>query len=161
MTKSILIRKVAEPYGWLGNMSKHPVRYKGELFRTAEALFQCLRFEDVAIRHEIVAQKSPMAAKMKAKKHRHLMVIEPQGESDVANMRTVLGLKLKQHPQIRHDLLHTSHSPIIEDCTKRPSKSGLFWGARFTNAAWQGQNMLGKLWMELRDELAQSFTVAA
>ena len=50
------IRKVREEFGFLGNMSAHPVKInsnllvegqKGEIeFYTAEALFQALRFKD-------------------------------------------------------------------------------------------------------------------
>jgi len=38
----IAFKKVKDPYGWLGNMSPHPI---GE-FRTAEHLFQATRFKD-------------------------------------------------------------------------------------------------------------------
>jgi predicted NAD-dependent protein-ADP-ribosyltransferase YbiA (DUF1768 family) len=56
------------PYGWLGNMYASPVRYNGEIWKTSEALFQALRFEDLEIRALIRNEKSPMGAKMKAKK---------------------------------------------------------------------------------------------
>ena len=45
---AVVIRRVAEPFGFLGNMSPHPVTLRhahGDLtFRTAEALFQAWRF---------------------------------------------------------------------------------------------------------------------
>jgi predicted NAD-dependent protein-ADP-ribosyltransferase YbiA (DUF1768 family) len=40
----VIIRGVEEEYGWLGNMSPHPVKYEGKWWLTAEALFQALRF---------------------------------------------------------------------------------------------------------------------
>ena len=40
----IRITKVKEKNGWLSCMSHHPVVYKSLEFRTAEALFQWLRF---------------------------------------------------------------------------------------------------------------------
>lgn len=47
-TEEIVIRRVTEPFGFLGNMSPHPVTLRhahGDLtFRTAEALFQAWRF---------------------------------------------------------------------------------------------------------------------
>ncbi|MEZ5943916.1 MAG: hypothetical protein R3C18_21170 [Planctomycetaceae bacterium] len=42
----ILIRKVKEELGWLGNMSPHPVEHDGKTYRTTEALFQAPRFND-------------------------------------------------------------------------------------------------------------------
>ena len=65
--KYISFTKVALPYGWLGNMSPHPVTYNEEVWRTTEALFQALRFNDPSIQKEIRDEKSPMGAKLKAK----------------------------------------------------------------------------------------------
>ena len=61
--------KVSLPFGWLGNMSPYPVQYNGVMWKTTEHLFQALRFkENSPIRDEICMQKSPMGAKMCAKK---------------------------------------------------------------------------------------------
>jgi predicted NAD-dependent protein-ADP-ribosyltransferase YbiA (DUF1768 family) len=88
-----------------------------------------MRFEDQQVREEIRAQKSPMAAKMKAKKHKAKMVVQPMSETDLANMRICLKLKIYQHPSLRRMLLASGNSLIVEDCTKRQRASGLFWGA--------------------------------
>jgi len=149
----ILIRKVKDEYGWLGNMSPHSVSHKGETYRTAEALFQSLRFDADEIIESIREQKSPMAAKMKAKKQRDRMLVEPMSEADLDNMRLVLRLKLLQHPKLRNLLLATGDEEIVEDCTRRPNRSGLFWGAAKANSQWIGENWLGRLWMEIRSDL--------
>jgi len=153
----ILIGKVKEEFGWLGNMSPFPVEHEGRTFRTTEALFQALRFDDNEVIEAIRDQKSPMAAKMKAKKHRDRMVVVPMSEADLDNMRLVLRLKLLQHPKLRDDLLATGDQEIVEDCTKRPRGSGLFWGAAKANNQWLGENWLGRLWMGLRAELTQGY----
>lgn len=153
----ILIRKVKDEYGWLGNMSPYPVSHNGKTYRTTEALFQALRFDHDKIVESIREQKSPMAAKMKAKKHRDRMVVVPLSEADLDNMRLVLRLKLLQHPKLRDALLATGDQEIVEDCTKRPRGSGLFWGAAEVNNQWLGENWLGRLWMELRTELTQGY----
>lgn len=149
---AILIRKVKDSYGWLGNMSPYPVTFEGEKYNTTEALFQCLRFKDQEVIKEIRDQKSPMAAKMIAKKHKNKMLVSPLSNQDLDNMRLVLNLKVQQHPNLKTDLLRTKEHQIIEDCSKRPRGSGLFWGAAFKNNSWIGENWLGKLWMEIRDE---------
>lgn len=149
----VLIRRVAEPYGGLGNMSPHPIVYRGDEYRTAEALFQCLRFDDEAIQTRIWEQSSPMAAKMIAKKHRDLMVVPPQSERDLENMQLVIGLKTDQHAEIERMLLETGDRAILEDCTKRASASGLFWGAARRDSHWEGSNWLGRLWMDLRSQI--------
>ena len=166
MPDAVIIRAVNEEYGWLGNMSPHPVQYDGKWWKTAEALFQALRFPMSAvndkgenIREMIRAQKSPMAAKMKAKSSKTQMIIIPMGNEDLQNMRMVLRLKFNCNP-LESDLLATGERFIVEDCSKRPSKSGLFWGAKkLPDGTWRGTNMLGKLLMELRTEIRNRPTV--
>ncbi len=148
----ISFRRVKEPYGWLGNMSPYPIQYKGETYRTAEALFQSLRFDNEQIIAEIRAEKSPMQAKWTAKKYAESRKVVPLCEEDVNNMETVLRLKLDQHPELKKSLIESGDSQIIEDCTNRPQGTGLFWGAAKINDVWSGQNTLGKLWMRIRDE---------
>ncbi len=149
----IAFSKVSLPYGWLGNMSPHPVVYENDKYATAEALFQCLRFDDEAIRNEIMRQASPMSAKMIAKKHRAKMILSPHHDQDLENMCFVLMLKIEQHPKIRMELQKTGDALITEDCSKRKYGSGLFWGAALIDGKWEGQNALGKMWMELREEI--------
>ena len=80
-------------------------------------------------------------------------VVVPRSDPDVQNMRAVIALTLAQHLDLQPLLLATGDAHIIEDCTKRASVSGLFWGAAWEAGAWQGRNTLGTLWMELRDDL--------
>ncbi|MFO0892840.1 MAG: NADAR family protein [Isosphaeraceae bacterium] len=159
MSESIIpFTKVALPFGWLGNMAPFPVTFGGKSWRTAEALFQALRFEDESIREAIRLEKSPMAAKMIAKKHKSQMVVEPMGPADLDNMLMVLQLKLQAHPALERELLATGGARLVEDCSRRPYGSGLFWGAALQEGEWVGQNWLGWLWMELRDSLRRAST---
>ena len=135
---------------WLGNMSPYPVTYQGKVYRTAEALFQALRFSDVSIAEEIRNNKSPMGAKFVAKRHAARMTVTPCSEQDVRNMDTVLRLKLEQHPDLLARLQATGNDLIVEDVTKRAHGRNLFWGAALKDGVWVGDNVLGKLWMKLR-----------
>jgi ribA/ribD-fused uncharacterized protein len=147
----IAFTKVTLPHGWLGNMAPFPIAHEGRIYRTTEALFQALRFDEDAIREAIRSERSPMAAKMRAKIQRDRMVVVPQSPQDVANMAMVLRLKLDTHPRLRAMLAETGDATLIEDCSKRAHGSGLFWGAALVDGEWQGANVLGKLWMEIRD----------
>ncbi len=153
---AIIIRGVKDEHGWLGNMAPFPVEFDNELWPTTEALFQSLRFDGEEIRSEIRRQKSPMTAKMIAKKHKKWMVVEPMSDADLDNMRLCLRLKAVQHPQLQDMLVQTGDALIVEDCTKRQRASGLFWGAAMIDGQWAGQNWLGRLWMEYRDSLMPS-----
>lgn len=163
----IAFKRVKDPYGWLSNMSPHPVCG----FKTAEALFQSMRFmPGNKIIEEIRDQKSPMGAKMVAKKHQDKMIIQPRSPKDIDLMAYVLSEKVTAHPDLAKQLI-VSNGYIIEDVTSRPNGSGLFWGAaKVPNSptvdlyatvcykddegnSWVGSNVLGKLWMELRARL--------
>lgn len=151
----IAFTKVKLPYGWLGNMAPYPVSHKRTTFRTSEALFQALRFEESSpIVKTIRDEKSPMAAKMVAKSNRTKMIVEPQSPTDLANMRYVIYLKLRHHPTLKTMLIDTGDEEIIEDVTARSHGSGLFWGAaKNVNNVWVGENHLGKIWMVTRNYL--------
>jgi ribA/ribD-fused uncharacterized protein len=151
----IAIRKVAEPHGWLGNMAAYPVVHNGKQYRTTEALFQALRFDDEEVIEAIRAERSPMVAKFVAKRHRAKMVVEPLGTQDLDNMRLCLWLKLEQHPDLLEMLLATGDEMIVEDCSKLQKGAGLFWGAASVDGEWRGENWLGKLWMEIRESLVK------
>jgi predicted NAD-dependent protein-ADP-ribosyltransferase YbiA (DUF1768 family) len=95
-----------------------------------------------------------MAAKLVAKANTPEMRHKPCSDEDVAMMREVVRLKVAQHPQMREWLLATGHELIVEDCTRRRRGNGLFWGAARTGpTTWEGENMLGTIWMDLREGL--------
>lgn len=156
----ILIRKVVEPGGWLSNMSPHPIVYEGQKWWHAEALFQALRFapDDKEAREAVRESRSPMRAKMIAKRFKARQVVVPLSEADVENMRLCLALKLDAHGEVRRKLIESGERLLVEDCSSRGRRvNNLFWGAvRVPDAgcplgyAWEGRNMLGRLWMEER-----------
>lgn len=147
----ILFKKVNVPAtGWLSNMSPHPIND----WRTAEALFQALRFTDPEIQAKIQACKSPMSAKMVAKQHADRMVIKPRSPEDLALMERILAMKIARHPALERALLESGDQEIVEDVSSRQNESGLFWGAVVENGVIvRGENHLGKLWMKLRRRL--------
>lgn len=155
----IVIRKVAEAGGWLSNMSPHPVYYEGQRWWNAEALFQALRFapDDVEARESVREPRSPMKAKMIAKRFKARHVVVPLSEADVENMVLCLRLKLDAHSELRRKLIASGERLLVEDCSARGRRvNNLFWGAvrvpdeSFLGYAWEGRNMLGRLWMKER-----------
>jgi len=157
-TPIIPFKRVREAYGWLSNMSPHPVTFQDVEWRTAEALFQALRFPaDAEVREAIRASRSPMGAKMAAKAAAHLMGDRSDAAwiaADLDRMRLVLRVKLACHPALGTELLATGNATLVEDVSSRATSSGLFWGmAQKTDGSWYGQNWLGRLWAEARAEL--------
>lgn len=156
----ILIRKVAEPGGWLSNMSPHPIVHEGLKWWHAEALFQALRFapDDEEAREAVREPRSPMKAKMIAKRFRARQVVAPLSDQDVENMKLCLALKLDSHGEVRRKLIASGERLLVEDCSARGRRvNNLFWGAVRVPSedcplgySWEGRNMLGRLWMEKR-----------
>lgn len=160
--KYIVFTKVKLPYGWLGNMAPYPINYGNKNYRTTEALFQALRFKDYPeIQEKIMAENSPMGAKMVAKSYKSLLEkdgYELLGSQDIEYMKICLKEKLKQHPDLIKQLLDTGDSILIEDCSSRPHGSGLFWGSALKNNNWVGRNVLGEMWMGQRSELKKNIS---
>lgn len=161
--KTISFTKIKLPHGWLGNMSRHPLRVPralgGTLYPTAEHYFQCERFSDQTIRQAILSKASPMACKWVAKKYRGHTIINGYSPEVLDLMRRTIRLKIENHPQLQNQLLALPEdSVIIEDASRRGGESAGFWGMRRNGNSWIGQNWLGRLWMELRLELAKANT---
>src|ERR1035437_6957284 len=153
----IRVNRVKDEFGELSLMSPHSVIYNEIMFRTCEALFQWLRFVGFPdIQWEIWEQKSPMGAKMKARKHRHRLNRGEkwdQAPEDITLMKKCILLKLEQHPELKDKLIKTGSATIIEDCTSHDRESARFWGMVDRKGEWLGENNLGRLWMEIRNDL--------
>jgi ribA/ribD-fused uncharacterized protein len=145
--------KVDLPYGWLGNMYGSPIRYEEKIWKTSEALFQALRYADEEIRELIRNEKSPMGAKMKAKANKEKMVVVPMSERDVENMKMVVRMKFDQNPLLKSKLKITGEHEIVENIGARNGERHLFWGMKKVNGDWVGNNMMGKILMEIRKEI--------
>lgn len=149
--KEILITKVKEPSGWLSCMSAHPIVHKNQNYKTAEALFQVLRFKGhPEIQKEIQDCKSPMGAKMIARRERAKLNREgvwDYAERDQELMIQCLRLKLEQYPDLKQKLIEIGDAIIIEDCTTHDREAARIWGQVKVYCKWVGQNVLGQIWM--------------
>ena len=151
MPKIVRFTKVRLSYGWMSNMSAYPVVWKGDRYRTTEALFQAMRFRSKSIRKLIRDKASPMRAKFTAKGYRTQMVVVPCSDNDVMNMWRCLCTKMEQHPKLARRLLATGKRRIIEDSTNHKSASATFWGAKRIDGKWVGENWMGFLWEQMRE----------
>jgi predicted NAD-dependent protein-ADP-ribosyltransferase YbiA (DUF1768 family) len=112
-----------------------------------------MRYDDEEIKEIIRKEKSPMGAKMKAKKYKDQMVVIPMSPQDVENMRKCVKMKFDQHPQLKKELMNTKDAFIYEDIGNRNGERHKFWGAKkISENEGDGHNMMGRILMELRDE---------
>lgn len=148
---SAVFRKTKEKYGGLSNMaSGYPIKINDISIRTSEALYQACRFPHLQdVQYTIIQQRSPMTAKMKSKPHRKKT--RPDWFVVRVNiMRWCLRVKLAQNwKKFGSLLISTGDLPIVEE-----SKKDGFWGAKPKGEdILVGKNVLGRLLMELREEL--------
>jgi ribA/ribD-fused uncharacterized protein len=158
--ESVTFKKTDEPFGGLSNMcGGYPVFVNQSRILTTEHLYQICRFPDhPEIQKEILLTKSPMGAKMVAKKHKAKTREDWESEGGfgvrVEVMRWCLRLKLAANGErFRGLLLSTKASPIVEE-----SHKDAFWGAKVLKedaGVLFGRNVLGHLLMELRDRLSR------
>lgn len=126
------------------NFSAFAVWYRGILHMTSEHAYQASKFLDVSLQMEVIRARSAHDAKEIANMHRDKR--RPDWyEVRVPIMKKVCRLKLEQHTVIQTLLRESGTRLIIED-----SPFDSFWGWGKDR---QGENQLGKIWMELRDEL--------
>lgn len=149
----IVVYKTKEDFGGLSNMaSGYPLLINGVRILTTEALYQACRFPHMPeVQREIIGQHSPMTAKMKSKPYRKDS--RPDwGEVRHKVMRWCLRVKLAQnYEEFGRLLLATRDRPIVER-----SRKDDYWGAKLAGNSGDtliGQNILGRLLMELREKL--------
>ncbi len=132
----------------LSNFSAFRVSMHGINFMTAEHAYHWHKFNTKGLfllRRDIVGAPSA---------HDAFKIARAHASSECANwnetkqnvMKEILHEKAHQHEYVMRKLLETGDRRLIED-SWRDSYWG--WGVKQ-----DGMNMLGKLWMEVRDEIA-------
>jgi len=153
-TKEVIrFRKTTEEFGGLSNMAPgFPIIVLGYRIRTSEALYQACRFPHMAeVQQMILNEGSPMTAKMRSKPYRK----DSRPDWDdvrVKVMKWCLRVKLIYNwHKFSELLLSTGDHPIVED-----SRKDSYWGAiPRDDDTLNGQNVLGRLLMDLRKKLRE------
>lgn len=126
------------------NFSAHAIEFRGRLFPTAEHAYQAAKCTDRQGQDAIRTARSPLQAKALANET-YRAARDPGWEArKVGVVEEILRAKVAQHPEAREALRRTGREEIVED-----SPTDFFWGA---GADGSGQNVLGRLWMKIRDE---------
>lgn len=132
----------------LSNFSAFTVVLGGHIYQTAEHAYHTFKFPDdplkqTSIRHAASAHDAFKLAERWAKYR------TPEWETVRLNvMKRILRAKVEQHAYVRRKLLATGDRELIEDSWRDD-----FWGWGPNR---DGQNMLGRLWMQLRTELQEA-----
>jgi ribA/ribD-fused uncharacterized protein len=130
----------------LSNFSAFNLRWQGLTLPTSEHAYHVTRFigHDDVIAGNVMRAESAHAAFKAAQEWKHRQ--RPDWDAvKVDIMRDILRAKAAQHEYVRRKLLATGDRELVENSWRDD-----FWGWGQNR---DGQNMLGKLWMEVRAEL--------
>lgn len=149
-----VIDRFSGPYRFLSNFFPAPIRYPVDdpdapLYRTLEHAFQAAKSLDPDERARVRDVPSPGVAKAMG---RRIGGRRPDwGSARLEVMRELLRAKFSQEP-LRSRLLETGDAELVEGNVWHDQ----FWGSCrcARHAGTRGLNLLGRLLMEIRDELA-------
>jgi len=153
LNEVIAFLKTKEEFGGLSNMAAklYPIVVNGIDIDNTEILYQLCRFpNNPEIQSNILNNKSPMGAKMTAKKYRKEYTRTDFEHVKVDIMYWCLQVKLACNPLTFGLLLQSTGDKKIVEISSKDT----FWGAQISkdnNNLLVGQNILGKLLMELRN----------
>lgn len=129
----------------LSNFSAFEVNYDLWSHKTAEHAYQSMKFPHLPdLRLRVICAHSAHDAFKLAEANKE-KVRPDWNRIKVETMRDILRAKVSQHEYVRRKLLATGSRELIED-----SWRDNFWGWGPNK---DGQNMLGKLWMQIREEI--------
>jgi ribA/ribD-fused uncharacterized protein len=137
-------------YYVFSNFSAFAIQWKGHFCMTTEHAYHTEKFEDENLQREIRATMSAHDSQKLAQTYKD-KYRSNWNEIKASIMKEILHAKVAQHPYVKKKLLESGKRTLIED-----SWRDAFWGWGPNK---DGQNMLGKLWMEVREEVRKSEAV--
>ena len=136
-----MINEFRGPYYFLSNFYEAPVTWNSITYRNNEAAFQSAKTNNLAVR-ETFATMDPSTAKREGRR----VTLRPDWEEvKYQIMYEICLAKFTQNKELRDRLLATGDEYLEEGNT---------WGDRIWGTVnGQGNNWLGKILMQLRDEI--------
>lgn len=140
-----------KPFGAFSNLFRRSLEFEGAIYPTAEHAYQAGKALKPAVRDWIQSAPTPALAAMAAHGLYTWDVVPNWTEIKFGRMKSVLRAKFNQHSDLAVLLLSTGSARLVETGRVNNAVNRL-WG----EVNGKGQNMLGMMLMELREELAKS-----
>lgn len=151
-TKVIRFYRASDkPYGPFSNLYRRAIEFEGKTFPTSEHAYQAGKARKPEVQEWLMNAPSPALLAMAAHGLYYWDITPGWSSIKFDRMRGVLRAKFTQNEDLQDLLLSTGNATLIETATTDNAVNRL-WGE--VNGV--GQNMLGVMLMELRDELAKS-----
>jgi ribA/ribD-fused uncharacterized protein len=144
MARVIRFYSTRGEFGGLSNFAAFPIWLKGAIWPTSEHYFQAQKF--AGTEHEEAIRLAPTAARAASmgRDRRRPLRNDWEAAKDRVMRECVLA-KFQQHSDLRNLLLSTGDAQIVESAS-----NDSYWG---DGGAGSGLNMLGRILMEIRDQL--------
>ncbi|WP_425615946.1 NADAR family protein [Anatilimnocola sp. NA78] len=131
-------------YAEFSNFSPHGIEMAGLSYPTVEHYFQAMKFPGTEYAEKIRLAAKPAVAKQLGRSRK--VVLRSDWEAVKLDiMRAAVRQKFATHPALRQLLLDTAIEELMEI-----TPGDTFWGAGKSRS---GQNWLGRILMEVRNEL--------
>lgn len=140
-----------KPYGVFSNLYRRPIEFEGRVYPTAEHAYQAGKARRPEVKEWILAAPSPALLAMAAHGLYYWDVTPGWSKTKFDRMKKILIAKFTQHQDLRDILLATGNKRLVESATVDNPVNRL-WG----EVNGKGQNMLGRLLIEVRAELASN-----
>ena len=144
----VRVHKVAEEWGIFSNFAATSIEIDGVVFKSAEQLFQIMKFKDAEQILAVYKAGNPkMTARHWEKTHRR----EDWKTMIVDAIKFCIQKKYEQSEAFREKLALSAGRFIVEDQTTFTKKTPDTWGVKLVGDTFIGPNLLGRLLMELRE----------
>lgn len=131
-------------HGCFSNFSHHTVKIDGLMWETSEHYYQAQKFLDQELQEKVFLASGPGRAADIGRDRSNPRRDDWEDVKDDV-MRTVVRAKFSQNEEIKKILINTGDEYLVED-----SPTDYYWGC---GAERTGKNMLGRILMEVREEL--------
>lgn len=139
-----------KPYGAFSNLYRRPVEFEGDVYQTSEHAYQAGKARKEEVRKWLMAAPSPALLAMAAH-GLYVWDVHPDwSKTKFERMKKILLCKFTQHADLQELLLSTGKKRLVEVATVDNAVNRL-WG----EVNGKGQNKLGELLMEVREEIRQ------
>jgi ribA/ribD-fused uncharacterized protein len=149
-------RASEKPYGVFSNLYRREIEFEGERYATSEHAYQAGKARKPEVKTWLMQAPSPALLAMAAHGLYYWDVTPGWSKLKFDRMRRVLRCKFSQHDDLRELLLSTGEMRLVESATEDNAVNRL-WGE--VNGV--GQNMLGVMLMEVRQDLRATALIAA
>lgn len=147
MKKDLWFYEPFDADGYLSNFADYPIKFDQQTWQTSEHCYQASKFTDQTIINKIKNAPTPAETFRLSRKYSR-QIREDWLEIKYQKMLDIVTAKFNQHIRLAYYLVATENRMIKEHSHKDD-----YWG---DGGDGHGQNCLGKILMQVREELKQT-----